>query len=148
MECKYCRSTKYIKNGTRISGVQIYTCKVCHRNFRSKYKTVDLSKRVPCVKCGSTNTNKDGFHKGKQRFWCKDCGRCFQESYMGERLEEREPAAPCIFCGSIKTQRKGKTEHQVQKRYCNDCGRFFQDEYTSMPQNSVLETAREIKFGG
>lgn len=81
--------------------------------------------REECGNCGSRNTeitssfNRGGFTP-KKDFKCRDCDNEWTE-YYGEE---------CTFCGSNKTNRKGRkgvAPHRSDKVYyqCRECDQEF-----------------------
>jgi transposase-like protein len=85
-----------------------------------------------CYHCGSTNTQKHGFHKEKQRLICRDCGRRFYADQDMEKMTavKNRPRERCYHCGSTETAKAGfsKFGGQIKQKYfCRNCGCFFRE---------------------
>ena len=65
---------------------------------------------MDCIKCGSSNTNKDGRHKGFQRYRCMNCGKRFD----GE-VYESDFEYIVHFCTQIKKTDRNKL---TRENYC------------------------------
>ena len=71
--------------------------------------TKSEEKRIPCAKCASTNTVKDGNKNGKQNYLCKVCGRQFTNDYTIVEYEKR--VAVTLYCFGLSLRKIADTMH-------------------------------------
>lgn len=87
LQCKNCNSRKVIKAGLNAAGNQRYKCSNCKKSVKRETNPHFHARHNVCcpyLDCGSYNTYKYGFVRGKQRYKCRECQITFlfQETSM------------------------------------------------------------------
>lgn len=55
----------------------------------SQFMKEGIMQRINCLKCGSSNTKKNGTNKNSQRFYCFDCKKTFTDKPPKVSLETK-----------------------------------------------------------
>ena len=103
---------------------------------------------MKCLRCGSENSIKSGFARGKQRFECKECHYHFVEPSPKPGAEEHRQVVK-LYCSGVSFRQIGRLQgvsHTTARRWVKQFASAIPDIPLGQSPVAVVELDEQWHF--